>query len=392
MASLHEIEERTVPESLTLLNVGAGDPNRVVCAVWGCGLGFSSRALMTFWDCDWRSAEGSRMREPKKGGRGGDNGDRRGRTEGARRAEKRGHRKKKEGQGKGKEEGEEREGEKERRRRRRRKRKKGRRKRERGYFVEPGGSLARQHYDKRFFKDEVAYEEHRFVLRDLIRSYLSTLREYRVETWLAHGTLLGWWWNGQIMPWDYDLDVQVSNNTMYWLGNNLNRTEHEHNATSVDGKPIVKKYMLDVNPHHVDITRGDGRNIIDARWIDMTNGMFIDITALRERDGRKPGFWSCKNNHNYATQDLWPMRITDFEGVKARIPNNFEQILRNEYKPKALEKEEHSEHVWNHEIKEWVKKKPEDAKPRIDQVIAQKQKELEKQGRSSKAAVATAAA
>lgn len=67
MASLHEIEERTVPESLTLLDVGAGDPNRVVCAVWGCGLGFSSRALMTFWDCDWRSAEGSRMREPKKG-------------------------------------------------------------------------------------------------------------------------------------------------------------------------------------------------------------------------------------------------------------------------------------------------------------------------------------
>lgn len=68
MASLlHEIEERTVPESLTLLDDGAGDPNRVVCAVWGCGLGFNSRALMTVWECDWPSAEGSRMREPKKG-------------------------------------------------------------------------------------------------------------------------------------------------------------------------------------------------------------------------------------------------------------------------------------------------------------------------------------
>lgn len=49
-------------------------------------------------------------------------------------------------------------------------------------------------------------------------------------------------------------------------------------------------------------------------------------------------------------------------------------------------------HVWNHEIKEWVKKKPEDAQPRIDQVIAQKQKLLEKQGRSSKPGTATAAA
>lgn len=211
------------------------------------------------------------------------------------------------------------------------------------YFVEPGGSLARQHYDQRYFKDEVAYDEHRVVLRDLIRSYVNIMNANKVETWLAHGTLLGWWWNGQIMPWDYDLDVQLSNNTMYWLGNNLNRTEHEHNATTLDGKQISKKYMLDVNPHHVDVTRGDGRNIIDARWIDMTNGMFIDLTALRERDDKRPGFWSCKNSHYYATQDLWPMRLADFEGVQALIPNNFEKILRDEYKPQALEKEEHQE-------------------------------------------------
>ncbi len=48
MASLHEIEERTVPESLTLLNVGAGFRTGRLRSL-GCGLGFSSRALMTFW-------------------------------------------------------------------------------------------------------------------------------------------------------------------------------------------------------------------------------------------------------------------------------------------------------------------------------------------------------
>lgn len=212
------------------------------------------------------------------------------------------------------------------------------------YFREPGGSLGRGHYDLRFFRREVQYEEHRVVLRDLVRSYLATMQARGVETWLAHGTLLGWWWNGRVMPWDYDLDVQVSNDTLQWLGDHLNRTEHAYRGP-VDAQtpmPAVKRYLLDVNPHHVDVTRGDGMNIIDARWIDMANGMFIDITGLRERNPDVPGVWSCKNHHRYTGQDLWPMRTTEFEGVRARIPYSFEKILSAEYGPKSLVTEEHA--------------------------------------------------
>ena len=207
------------------------------------------------------------------------------------------------------------------------------------YFHEPGGSLARSHYDRRFFQDEVPYEEHRVVLRELVRSYLKTLHAKGIETWLAHGTLLGWWWNGAVMPWDYDLDVQVSNHTLQWLGNRMNRTEHLVNITIGEpGKEVQeeRRYLLDVNPHHVEIDRGDAMNIIDARWIDMNNGMFIDITGLREREADKPGVWSCKNRHRYRSQDLWPMRTTEFEGVEAKIPYSFEMILRDEYGDKSL--------------------------------------------------------
>lgn len=211
------------------------------------------------------------------------------------------------------------------------------------YFSEPGGSLELGHYDSRYYHGQVPYADHRFVLRDLIRSYLTVLQEYGVETWLAHGTLLGWWWNGKIMPWDYDLDVQVSNSTLQWLGDNLNRTEHAYNYTDPDtGEYTSKTYLLDINPHHVDIDRGDGMNIIDARWIDTTNGMFIDITGLREREDDRPATWSCKNKHRYASQELWPMRVTEFEGVKARIPYSFEKILIDEYGGKSLVTEEWS--------------------------------------------------
>ncbi|PNY21905.1 Protein MNN4 [Tolypocladium capitatum] len=223
------------------------------------------------------------------------------------------------------------------------------------YFNEPGGSVARGHYDLRFFRDEIPYGKHLVVLRDLVRSYLAIMQEHGVETWLAHGTLLGWWWNGRIMPWDTDLDVQVSNNTLQWMGDHLNRTEYEYNSTQ---SQTTKTYLLDVNPHHVEIGPGEGENIIDARWIDTATGMFIDITGVRERDPSRPGYWSCKNKHRYASQDLWPMRISEFEGVRARIPYNFEQILVEEYSPYSLVIEEYEGHRWDRDLKEWVKMTP----------------------------------
>jgi hypothetical protein len=205
------------------------------------------------------------------------------------------------------------------------------------YFNEPGGDDQLGHYDARYFKGLVEYDEHRPALRHLIRSYLLTFNKYGVETWLAHGTLLGWWWNGKIMPWDYDLDVQVSSPTLYWLGENLNRTEHPYEYEDADGTPRTKSYMLDVNPHHVMRDRGDGQNVIDARWIDLSNGMFIDITGLAEREPeRSPGIWSCKNFHRYRTTDLYPMRQSEFEGVPATVPYSFERILVEEYGMKSL--------------------------------------------------------
>ena len=64
--------------------------------------------------------------------------------------------------------------------------------------------------------------------------------------------------------------------------------------------------------------------------------MFIDITGLKERNMRTPGVWSCKNNHRYQTQDLWPMRTSEYEGTKAKIPYNFEGVLTDEYGVKAI--------------------------------------------------------
>ncbi|KAE8449749.1 hypothetical protein EG329_007524 [Mollisiaceae sp. DMI_Dod_QoI] len=226
------------------------------------------------------------------------------------------------------------------------------------YFHEPGGDDELGHYDIRYFKEPVTYEERGDTLLHLIRSYLTVFREKNVETWIAHGTLLGWWWNGKIMPWDWDLDTQVSGSTLTWLGENLNMTFHNYTSTNADGTVVEREFLLDVNPNHVERMRGNGMNVIDARWIDVRNGLYIDITGLSETNpAQQPGIWSCKNYHHYRTRDIYPLRETVFEGVSALVPYGFDKILVQEYTPRALTKTMHEGHTWNPEQKEWIKQK-----------------------------------
>lgn len=66
------------------------------------------------------------------------------------------------------------------------------------YFHEPGGSELGNHYDIRYFNGIQRYEDKQDTQLHMLRAYLLFFREKGVETWLAHGTLLGWWWNGKV--------------------------------------------------------------------------------------------------------------------------------------------------------------------------------------------------
>jgi hypothetical protein len=122
--------------------------------------------------------------------------------------------------------------------------------------------------------------------------------------------------------------------TLTRLGNRYNQTRHKY--TSADGK-VQREYLLDVNPWIVERERGNGMNIIDARWIDVRNGLFIDITGLSEINPEMyPGVWTCKNLHRYHTTELYPMRESMFEGVVAKVPYAYDKILTDEYYESAL--------------------------------------------------------
>ena len=54
--------------------------------------------------------------------------------------------------------------------------------------------------------------------------------------------------------------------------------------------------MLEVNPKYTDPSYDDDLNVIDARWIDIETGLFIDITAVRPHMF-KMGIMCSKDQH-----------------------------------------------------------------------------------------------
>lgn len=121
---------------------------------------------------------------------------------------------------------------------------------------------------------------------------------------------------------------------MAYIGEHHNRTTYSYRSAD---KKTKRKYLLDVNPWSIEREHGDGRNIIDARWIDVRNGLYIDITGLSELDpARERGVLSCKNYHKYNITDLYPMRESFFEDFPVKIPYKYDDLLLEEYGHKAM--------------------------------------------------------
>ena len=131
------------------------------------------------------------------------------------------------------------------------------------------------------------------------------MRELRTETWIAHGSLLGWHWNQKFLPWDNDIDVQVSAETLAGLVA-YNMTQYQY---SVTGEAAPRTYLLDINPHFNIASTRDVANKIDGRWIDTTDGKYIDITAVHvsveesEDTPFPPGVLFSKDGHYYEVSE-----------------------------------------------------------------------------------------
>jgi len=85
---------------------------------------------------------------------------------------------------------------------------------------------------------------------------------------------------------------------MHYLASYYNMSVFHYKTPRI---PEGRDYMLEVNPHYVNREQTDKLNVIDARWVDTTSGLFIDITTARYNYTHPAGegMLSCKDGHEY---------------------------------------------------------------------------------------------
>ncbi len=136
----------------------------------------------------------------------------------------------------------------------------------------------------------------------------------------------------QIMPWDSDIDVQVSLPTMDFLARYYNMTMHHYSSPEMP--PGGRNYMFEINPGYVNGSPDDWLNVIDARWIDTETGVFIDITTARPKPGEK-GVVQIKDQHQYEVSGVGIIvrlktGADDGHGTGARLVSLTRQSIRRE--------------------------------------------------------------
>jgi hypothetical protein len=209
------------------------------------------------------------------------------------------------------------------------------RRRSQKYFHE---STFSAFYDARYGKRSLPYYDRRNQLSALTKAYLTTMYDIGIETWLMHGSLLGWYRNGKLIPENFDIHVQVADASMQHLASYYNMSVH---SVKLAGRDENRDYLLEINPNWMDASTTDVENQIDARWFDTTTGLYIDITALRWDEEAKSrgidGRVMCKDNHRYLHNDIFPLRDGTFEDAPVKIPFAYANILVEEYGKESLD-------------------------------------------------------
>ncbi|KAI3403850.2 hypothetical protein KGF56_003280 [Candida oxycetoniae] len=211
------------------------------------------------------------------------------------------------------------------------------------------------HYEWRFFNGALRYIKddswtveqlevrEQIILDRLLRNWFRFAEEKGIISWIAHGPLLSWYWDGLMFPFDIDIDIQMPSSE-------LNRLSANYNMTLVieDLNEGYGKYLIDCATflHHRDLAAKD--NHIDARFIDIDTGTYIDITGIginnerpspeydgyiktKQRKGESIELYMDRRKHWLNFEKISPLHYSSIGGVPVYVPNDILSMLNSEY-------------------------------------------------------------
>lgn len=222
------------------------------------------------------------------------------------------------------------------------------------YFYEGGQILQYKdgghHRDGRFFNvADISSDQQEYDARmnALIRNWQKFTRANGLISWLAHGTLYSYMYNGQTFPWDNDFDLQMPLKHLNLLAQHFNQSLIIEDPREGNGR-----YLVDVTSSITIRSHGNGANNIDARFVDVDTGMYIDITGLGlsheppmadfndyiegaakslNIDLKKLDFAHTPKPDlkNLPKEQIWTLNLTNFQDFTELDTNNFDKNDKN---------------------------------------------------------------
>ncbi|CAK9439957.1 uncharacterized protein LODBEIA_P40570 [Lodderomyces beijingensis] len=238
------------------------------------------------------------------------------------------------------------------------------------------------HYDWRFFNGALNYAKDgwnqqeniyrtQIILDRLLRNWAKFAQTKGIVWWIMHGPLLSWYWNGLMFPFDVDIDIQMPVSDLYKLAKSYNQTLVVEDPTEGYGK-----YLIDVGTYiyNRDMSRGD--NYIDARFIDVDSGIYIDITGLSKskampkdslteeelqnleliqlnKQSEEDEIYNDRRKHFYKLDQLSPLKYSMLQGIPVFVPSEVNSRLQFEYS-KGLSDYEYAKWYYVKQINLWV--------------------------------------
>lgn len=197
-------------------------------------------------------------------------------------------------------------------------------------------NIYNKHLDIRFSqKCNINKEETLLTLQKLLIFFTDYCKKNNIKPIIMHGSLIGYYFNKKILPWDDDIDIIITGDCIF----NMKNEETDD-------------YMVEVNPYSIYRNINDINNKIDARIISKKNGLFIDITYFIE-DYTKKYIWA-KDKHFYRKVDIFPLQKSIFCDCEVYTPSNIKNCLIKEYDKKVL-LPKYKNWIFNHIKNKWEK-------------------------------------
>ncbi|KAI5969983.1 hypothetical protein CANMA_001023 [Candida margitis] len=241
------------------------------------------------------------------------------------------------------------------------------------------------HYDWRFINGIINDTPMQEVsINGLLKAFLRLTNQYNINTWIAHGSLLSWYWNGLQFPWDADIDVQMPIQDLHKLSQLFNQSIIVDFGNDLNSEMRFGRYYVDSSTFISHRAKGKGLNNIDARFVDLDTGLYVDITALALSDEPAPDrynsyladteydrnkgdksisqidrnaflqIYNCRNKHFSGFNELSPLRLSSIQGDYGYIPPGFESMLLVEYKEKGIASTVYKNRVYLPKLRLWV--------------------------------------